>query len=279
MLCGAPTVVLRWRKFWYSLPSADRADRLRRAFRREFEDHVKRQLGDTTGFHMVFRVFGKQVCREAFITITGIHADTLQAARAAALGGMSTLPIAPPAIWASRRPVAYIAARAWLLAYAKTHADTSPLCTKLFLPAGRRHFYWSVFYTECTSKGKDPSTILGLKQFLKMWRTEVPWIELRSASGPFTHCGLCDYLKMMVAQASDMGLRHSLLLRLGEHYQFQAAQRLAIANVFAESDRSPNDVLAMAWDKMDQSKTIIPRVKALSKQRYFPNFVQRLVQV
>ena len=68
---------------------------------------------------------------------------------------------------------------------------------------------------------------------------------------------------MMAPQATDIQLRHSLLLRLGEHYQFQAAQRLAIANIFAESDRSPSDVLAVAWDKMDQAKTIIPRVKVL----------------
>ena len=58
-------------------------------------------------------------------------------------------------------------------------------------------------------------------------------------------------------------MRHNLLLRLGEHYEFQAAQRLAAGNIFAASERDP-DFLAVSWDKMDQSKTMVPRVAALA---------------
>jgi hypothetical protein len=35
---------------------------------------------------MAFRFFGAPVCRQAFIALTGIHADTLQKARAIAIG-------------------------------------------------------------------------------------------------------------------------------------------------------------------------------------------------
>lgn len=39
MFRSYPTSVLRWRKFWYTLPKSDRDDRLRSYFRKEFEAH------------------------------------------------------------------------------------------------------------------------------------------------------------------------------------------------------------------------------------------------
>ena len=89
---------------------------------------------------------------------------------------------------------------------------------------------------------------------LKVWRQELPWLVLRSASGPFTHCGLCDYLHMSISDAHDQHVKDTLLIALGQHYEFQSAQRLAMANIFAESEQRPRDVLAFGWDKMDQAK-------------------------
>jgi hypothetical protein len=62
-------------------------------------------------------------------------------------------------------------------------------------------------------------------------------------------------------------LRQSLVMRLGEHYEFQAAQRIAANNLFAASERDP-DFLAVSWDKMDQAKTIVPRVSALANTSF-----------
>ena len=72
-------------------------------------------MGDPTGFHMQYRLFGSPVCRDAFIALTGIHAATLQEARGTATGDRP--PPLPPGlgIWVMRRPLAYISARAWLL--------------------------------------------------------------------------------------------------------------------------------------------------------------------
>ena len=105
-------------------------------------------------------------------------------------------------------------------------------------------------------------------RFLEMWRTELPWIVIRTSSGPFTHCGLCEYLKMFAATAKDDSVRSAVLLRLGQHYDFQSAQRIAIANIFRESEQDPKELLCMTWDKMDQAKTILPRVAALSNTSF-----------
>ena len=100
-----------------------------------------------------------------------------------------------------------------------------------------------------------------------MWRREFPWIELRAPSGPFTHCGLCDYLKMVIAACADAEFRRTLVLRIGEHYSFQGAQRVAMSSIFAESERDV-DFLAASWDKMDQAKNILPRVCALANTTF-----------
>lgn len=42
----------------------------------------------------------------------------------------------------------YALTRAWILAYAKAHADTSPLEDALFLPSGRKQYYYSVYYRD-----------------------------------------------------------------------------------------------------------------------------------
>ena len=108
----------------------------------------------------------------------------------------------------------------------------------------------------------------GLKYFMKVWRTELPWIKRRPTAGPFTHCGLCDYLKWTMANSSDKGVREQLASVLGEHFQFQAAQRVAMSQIFRESEEHPEDLVAVAWDKMDQAKTIVPRIVALSNTQF-----------
>ena len=95
---NCPNLVLRWRKMWYSLPKADRQERLRSFFA------TAKQQQEAEGqdeFRMHFSVFGQSVCRDAFIRITGIHADTLQRARSAAVTGV--LHHSEIAAWRSRR--------------------------------------------------------------------------------------------------------------------------------------------------------------------------------
>lgn len=270
---------MRWRKMWYALPKEDREERLRKMF----VDGLTKALDngqDEDGFRMRYQIFGVQLCREAFIRVTGIHADTLQRARSTSMSGF--VPASSCGVWRERRAVAYLDARAWLLDYANVHADSSPLNNNLWLPHARKYVFWTAYWQDRTQIGKDSSEIAGLKYFLKMWRTELPWVKVRPTSGPFTHCGLCDYLKMLISSATDKVLRDNLNQRLGQHFQFQGAQRVAMSNVFRESEADPDETLAFSWDKMDQAKTIVPRIAALASTQFMkgaPRLVVSLVGV
>ena len=82
-----PATALTWRKLWYTLSKQDRFLRLVQLYSAE----RKRQAGETVAEHskandglcMHFFVLGHKVCREAFIQITGISSEILQAARRA----------------------------------------------------------------------------------------------------------------------------------------------------------------------------------------------------
>ena len=273
-----PTIVLKWRKMWYSLPKEDREERLRKMFA-DARQKCLDEGEDEDCFRMQFQVFGAQLCRDAFIRVTSIHADSLQRARKASMGWVAT---SVAGVWRERRAVAYLDSRAWLLDYAYTHADSSPLNSNLWLPHARKYVFWTAYWQEKSQAGKEPSEIANLKYFLKMWRTELPWIKIRPTSGPFTHCGLCDFLKMMIASAADKVLKDNLNLRLGEHFQFQGAQRVAMSNIFRESETDPDEILAFSWDKMDQAKTVVPRIVALANTQFMkgaPRLVVSLVGV
>ena len=49
----------------------------------------------------------------------------------------------------------------------------------------------------------------------------------------FTRCSVCDYLKLLIEQTprDQCALRERLKDRLGLHFDFQAAQRLALGRV------------------------------------------------
>ncbi|OLQ15572.1 hypothetical protein AK812_SmicGene152 [Symbiodinium microadriaticum] len=211
-----PKIVLNWRELFYALPKADREERLRDMFLQSKQAHD----AEDPDFRTEYSVLGMKVCRNAFISITGIHADTLQRLRSSVAQG--AVHGCNMGVWRARR----------------------------------------------RNKQKPADQIAGLKYFLKMWRTELPWIKRRPSAGPFTHCGLCDYLKWMIQQSRDKAARESVAEILGEHFEFQAAQRAFMSQVFQESVSDPSEVLAVSWDKMDQAKTIVPRIVALSNTQF-----------
>jgi len=272
-----PLLVLRWRKMWYSLPKVDRERRLCEMVASQRAAHGVQHLGDHEGFHIDYAVLGIPMCRNAFIAVTAIYADTIQRARQNSINSLPNIRdemgggIVPASlsaqslgIWVSRRPLAYTDARSWLLSYAKSHGDTSPLNDKYYLPTGQRCFYYASYLNDRLSKGVDIRHVASKPWFLQMWRVELPWVIPREASGLFTKCGLCEYLKMLATNAKDPAVRKCILQRLGCHYDFQAAQRNALDNIFRESERDPTELLAFGWDKMDQAKTVLPRVNSLT---------------
>ena len=176
MLKSAASGVLRWRQLWFSLPKADRDARLRMMFARSYE-----ASGHSDAFQMKYEMLGQKMCRQAFLQVTGISIDALQTARTAATTGVYTASAQTLGVWVSRRPATYMHARAWLLDYAKVHADTSPLNTNLWLPTGRKSFYWAQYYNDCVTRGVPTERVASLARFLLVWRTELPWVKIRSS--------------------------------------------------------------------------------------------------
>ena len=82
-----------------------------------FRRSKERMDGRQEDFKSVYYFLGQKVCREAFMIITGIHAEAIQRARMLAQG------IAPLTLgkWVSERSLSYRQCRAWLLDYAKVH--------------------------------------------------------------------------------------------------------------------------------------------------------------
>jgi len=119
-----------------------------------------------------------------------------------------------------------------------------------------------------TARGLRNNGIASPDWFMKVWRG-IGWIKIRTPMGAFTHCGLCDYLKMVSSTTLDAALKEATLGRLVDHWKFQAAQRVAMDVIFERSVQNPFDLMAVAWDKMDQIKTMIPRIKGLANTGFY----------
>ena len=78
---AVPLMAFRWRKLWQSLPKLDRTQRLQNMFSATRDRHTGLHQGDAGSFHMKFHVLGLPMCRQAFVAVTGIHADALHRAR------------------------------------------------------------------------------------------------------------------------------------------------------------------------------------------------------
>ena len=70
----------------------------------------------------------------------------------------------------------------------------------------------------------------------------------------FTRCSVCDYFKMLIEQCprEEHDIREFMKDRLGCHFDFQAARRLAHGRVEEEAAQSAGEHCLSLIDKMDQ---------------------------
>jgi len=273
------SVVINWRILWWSLPKTSRKEHLLKAFRASLASH--RAMGGTDErWRMQYQFLGHSVCRNAFMILSGASAFACQEARDAALQGKCC--------WVSRaelglassirnasKAAAYLGARQWLEWYAATYAEMSPMSNLAYLPAGRKAFYYQHYRQDMLKRaaltspsgvyapGDNPDLQLADEStFLKAWRMEVPWLVVCKSVSMFTRCSVCEYLKLLKEQTpkEQEVLRAAIEARLGRHFEFQAAQRLAHARVEEECAQSGGHKWLMVIDKMDQTKTIVPTV-------------------
>jgi hypothetical protein len=148
--------------------------------------------------------------------------------------------------------------------YAETHAEQSPSTGLHELPHGRRSLYFLAYLqdkaaedlTHLDGKAADQVT------FLEAWRFELPHVTVAKAEGSFTKCGTCEYLKgLMDSNPRGQGsLGEIARSRLGQHYQFQGAQRIKMAYYEEQARRSGGEVWILKLDVMDHSNTVLPTV-------------------
>lgn len=273
----APSVVENWRILWWSLPKTSRKDHLLKAYVASLANH-KAVGGTTERWRMQFHFLGRPVCRNAFMLLTGCGAQTCHEARQAALAGkLSWVSCAElglaSSIRNSSKAAKYLGARQWLEWYAAMYAERSPMSDVAYLPAGRKAFYYEHYQRDILKRaGLAPGVyapednpdlqLADLSTFLKAWRMEVPWLIVSKSVSMFTRCSVCEYLKLLKEQTpkEQEQLRAAIGARLGRHFEFQAAQRLAHARVEEDCAQSGGQKWLMVIDKMDQKKTIVPTV-------------------
>jgi hypothetical protein len=217
-----------------SLPAAMRRETLLIMFRSSLEGHVKSGLPKDTWLHK-YTLMGQSVCLDAFCLLTGISRWSVTQARDAARNGSrssssrSELPM-HLAILPTSKPKLYLDARAWLECYAASHAESSPMKLEFYLPAGRKRYYHEQYAFERAQQNRPAASI---ELFYRMWREECPFVVICRSHSMFVKCGCCEYLRMQIdlTPRDDAELMNALKERLGAHFQFQSAQRLAEARM------------------------------------------------
>jgi len=137
-----------------------------------------------------------------------------------------------------------------------------------FLPAGRKEMYYHQYRADCVRMSRKAGS---LQVFLMAWRTECSWLLVCRSVSKFTKCGVCEYLKMMLDQCPRelTEVSEKLRARLGRHFQFQGAQRIAMARLEEIANQSDGRIWAMLIDKMDQNCAFCPQVWAMLSTALF----------
>ena len=95
----------------------------------------------------------------------------------------------------------------------------------------------------------------------------------------FTRRSVCYCLKLLIEQTprDQCALRERLKYRSGLHFDFQAAQRLALGRVEEQVAQSGGAHWCMLTDNMDQRKTVVPCVWSQLATPLFKEVDRRLV--
>jgi len=250
-----PSAVRNWRILWVSLPKPVRKEFLAKALRQG-----------------VLNMFlGQRVCLTAFQMLTGVGGSTLQALREAIRKGQVSFSntfalAAAQSIKNLAKSHRYIDAREWLEVYAETHAEQSPMTGIFHLPSARRSLYYELYVHDRTQSGGSLAHLDGKPAdyvtFREMWRHECGHIVIAKSESMFIKCGVCEYLKGLLASipSGKGNLEAMVRQRLGAHFSFQSSQRLAVGRMMEHARRSCGAHWLMKIDKMDQKRTILPVV-------------------
>lgn len=168
--------------------------------------------------------------------------------------------------------------------YAEQHGEWSPMNQKIFLPAGKKSHYHATYCYERFPDWHEMQLTLSCSKFMmfkivlvlrsqqdlahldgaaaelavfrRAWAVELPWVVLAKSESLFTGCTVCSYLQGLIDSCprDQKVVMQALRARLGKHFSFQGAQRLAIQKIQESARRSDGDEWILGSDKL-------PRVK------------------
>ena len=187
-----PNIVLTWQLLWRSLPAWRRRETLLALYRQRGTN------ADADADSLLMPFLGKNVCRRAFLALTGLGSNSLTRARsAAAADKRSSLSGAELGscllIKNTNRPKLYLDARMWLEHFADSSGEHSPMHIETFLPNGRKSDYYAMYVYNRRDRPSDE--VASIATFLEAWRVDLPYIRVASSLSKFIRCGVCDYLR------------------------------------------------------------------------------------
>jgi len=211
-----PAAVRNWRVLWVSMPKSSRYQLVLQMMNKYPDEYV---------------ILGRKVCRQAFMIFTGLGAGKLTELRGLASRGQALNARPTGRLGNAPESQKYLDVRQWLEVYAEQHGEMSPMTGVTVLPSGRKSCYYAAYLHD--RSGEDLFHLDGkaadYTTFLRAWRQECWFILVAKSESLFTRCGVCEFLKEMLDSTprSQDGLLRAVRARLGFHYSFQAAQRLA----------------------------------------------------
>ena len=117
----------------------------------------------------------------------------------------------------------------------------------------------------------EKASAASLKTFCIAWKTDVPWLVIAKSICKFSKCGTCEYLKWLIDRTprSEKALMQMFITRLGEHFNFQSAQRLCVNRIEEKCRQSGGLKWLMLIDKMDQNCCHLPTIWEMIRTPFF----------
>jgi hypothetical protein len=106
---------------------------------------------------------------------------------------------------------------------------------------------------------------IGISQFLKIWREEMPWVKVGRKRSRFAECQDCSVLKRIIQNGNDRARIRAQEL-LAKHRELQAQQRQKYYKHREKAIQHQMKYLSIIMDAMDQKKTELPQVLRKSKK-------------
>ena len=234
---------------------------------------METNMGDEYAFCVEYNLFGFPLCRNAFIILTCLDTAQLSAARKYDKNNKLQQLCTRPAYIDTNTAQQFITALDWLLNYADSHGDFSPMDGTITLPVGYKHVY-DRLYAANQEKAKLKPVSMTTCQY--MWRSDCHWVKIRKSNSPFTQCDICDFLKSCAEAANNAAIKNDIIARLAMHFDFTASQMLALPILWQLSQDQHTKLLLMSHDKMDQLNTLFPRLTSMGNTGFMKTG-QRLV--